>query len=150
MTHPRKPGEVGMSELSELEMRILSELEEAGEEDIVTIIATVTSATGDIGEVEEIQRTLESLVKGDLIRMSMERDVSGRLADLSKDASLRAIAELGSTLRFDSEKKYWADMRHSGPPFGDAFPYIVNTEPGKKKGFEILDARGYQWWRPKK
>ena len=80
----------------------------------------------------------------------MDRDSTGRLTDLSADESLDAVADLSSGLRFNSETMYWADARHSGPPFGDPFPYIVNTPTGKAKGLAILEGRGYQWWRPKK
>jgi len=139
-----------MYELSELEMRVLSELEEAGEEDIVTMMLTVTKATGDSRNVEEMQSALENLVREDLIRMSMDRDPSGRLRDLSRGESLRVIVDLKSHLRFNREKAIWVNAQHSGPPFGDPFPYIVNTASGKKKGFEILDERGYQWWRPQR
>ena len=139
-----------MYELSELEMRILSELEEAGEEDIVTMMLTVAEPTGDRRDVEEMQSALDSLVRLDLVRMSMDRDTSGRLRDLSRADSLEVIADLKSRLRFDSKKAIWVNAQRSGPPFDDPFPYIVNTKAGKEKGFEILDERGYQWWRPKR
>jgi hypothetical protein len=139
-----------MPELSELEMRILSELEEAGEEDVVTMMLTVAEPTGERRDVEEMQSALESLVRLDLIRMSMDRDASGRLRDLSRTDSLEVVADLRSRLRFDSTKATWVIAQCSGPPFGDAFPYIVNTKAGKREGFEILNQRGYQWWRPKR
>ena len=74
-----------MSELSELEMRVLSELEEAGEEDVVTMMMTVMPPTGQASEVDDMQRALESLVRADLVRMSMDRDTTGRLKALSKE-----------------------------------------------------------------
>jgi hypothetical protein len=139
-----------MSGLSELEMRILSELEEAGEENVAAMINTITPRVGDSAELMDMQRALENLVRDNFIRMSMDRDSTGRLRDLSVDESLDVIADLTSGLRFDSEKMYWTDTRHSGPPYGDPFPYIVNTPAGKAKGFAVLDERGYQWWRSKK
>lgn len=139
-----------MSGLSELEMRILSELEEAGEENIAAMLNTIIQPIGDASEVASLQQALENLVRADFIRMSTDRDSAGRLRDLSAAGSQGIIANLTSGLHFDSEKMFWANTRHSGPPFGDPFPYIVNTKSGKKKGFEILDERGYQWWRPKR
>jgi hypothetical protein len=139
-----------VSALSELEMRIVSELEEAGEEDIVTMMNTVVQPAGDIRELADVQQALENLVRADLIRMSMDRDATGRLRDLSASESLDVIADLNSGLRFKGDKRLWTDTRQSGPPYGFPFPYIVNTASGKKKGFEILEERGYQWWRPKK
>jgi len=140
----------GMSALSELEIRILSELEEAGEENVAAMLNTIIDPVGDAAELTSLQGALEKLVGADLVRMSMTRDSAGRLRELSAEGSLDAITDLSSGLRFSREKKHWTDTRHSGPPYGDPFPYIVNTERGKEKGFEILDSRGYQWWRPKK
>ena len=105
-----------MYELSELEMRVLSELEEAGEEDIVTMMLTVAKATGDRREIEDMQSALESLVRLDLIRISMDRDTTGRLRDLSKNDSLKVIADLKSRLHFDSKKAIWANAQNSRPP----------------------------------
>ena len=139
-----------MPELSELEMRILSELEEAGEENVAAMINTIMQPVGDSAELTDMQRALANLVRDNFIRMSMDRDFAGRLRDLSADESLHVIADLASGLRFNGQKMYWTDTRHAGPPFGDPFPYIVNTESGKDKGSEILDKRGYQWWRPKR
>jgi hypothetical protein len=133
-----------------LELRILSELEEAGAEDVVTMMVTVMQSAGDVGEVHDMQRALENLVQADFIRMSMERDESKRLRRLSKTESLDVIADLRSGLRFDSDRRYWKDTRHAGPPYGSPFPYIVATETGKENAFQILDQRGYQWWRGKK
>ena len=138
-----------MSGLSELEMRVLSELEEAGEENVAAMLNTITRPVGDATELADLQRALENLLRGNFVRMSMDRDSTGRLRDLSADESLDVIADLTSGLRFNSEKMYWTDTRHNGPPYGDQFPYVVNTPAGKAKGFAILEKRGYQWWRPK-
>jgi len=139
-----------MLTLSELELRILSELEEAGAEDVVTMLITVMEPVGDVTEVHDLQRALTTLVQADLVRMSMDRNSSGKLRSLSEEESLEVIADLRSGLRFDRDKKYWKDTRQSGPPFGSPFPYIIATPPGKDRAFNILDERGYQWWRRKK
>jgi hypothetical protein len=139
-----------MSTLSELEMRILSELEEAGEEDVVTMINTVMECTGDVSEVRELQSALENLVRADFVRMSIDQDSSKRLRALTKEESLMVIAELQSHLRFKSSDGHWTDERHTGPPYDWPYPYIVNTDSGREKGFEILDERGYQWWWQKR
>lgn len=139
-----------MSELSELEMRVLSELEEAGQEDIITMMVTVLEPTGHARDIEGMQSALENLVRRDLIRMSMDRDPSGRLRDLSQEESLKVVAGLKSYVHFNREKAIWVNAQQSGPPFGDPFPYIVDTASGKKMAFEILDERGYQWWRPRR
>jgi hypothetical protein len=131
-------------------MRVLSELEESGQEDVVTMINTVMPPTGEKSELVGLQRALKNLVQADYVTMSMDLDSSRKFRSLSGPESLDVIADLESGLRFDNETKLWTDTRHEGPPYRLAFPYILNTVAGKEKGFQILDERGYQWWRPKK
>ena len=78
----------------------------------------------------------------------MYRDSSGLLRDLSTDESFVVIAELQSHLRFDGGREVWTDTRHSGPPYSDPFPYIVNTNSGKSKAHQILTERGWGWYLP--
>jgi hypothetical protein len=80
-----------------------------------------TSDSG--GELTDMQRVLENLVRGDVVRMSMIRDASGRLMPLSKAESLEAIEDLQSGLRFKSGR--WIDTRHLASHLHDLFPFIV-------------------------
>lgn len=139
-----------MSTLSELEMRILSELEEAGQEDVFTLMVTVMEPVGDASEVEQMCAALESLVSADFVRMSTEHDTVLALRELPKDESLVVIAQLPPNLRFQADGSYWTDIRRTGRPFEDTFPYVLGTETGVAKALEILTERGYQWWRQKK
>ncbi len=139
-----------MSVLSEMEMRILSELEELEYENVPAMMNTVMQPTGDASELTGMQRALEDLVRGNYAIMSMDLDPSEKFRRLSKDESLVVISDLSSGLRFNSDRMLWTDTRRKGPPFGLAFPFIVNTNSGKAKGRDILSERGYQWWRPKK
>ena len=50
-----------MSELTELEQRILSELEEAGQEDIDTLINTCMAVKGELSEIDETKSALNTL-----------------------------------------------------------------------------------------
>jgi len=139
-----------MSALSELEMRILSELEEAGQEDVFTLMVTVMNPSGEASEVEQMCEALSNLVRAGLVRMSVDRDVGLALRELPQDESLLTIAELAPNLRFQAEGGYWTDIRRTGRPFEDTFPYVLGTETGIARAFEILTERGYQWWRPTK
>jgi hypothetical protein len=139
-----------MSVLSELEMRVLSELEEAGEDDVLTLLVTVMEPIGDANEVEQMCDALKNLVHADLVRMSIDREPTRRLRALPRDQSLAVIAELPANLRYDGQGRHWADIRHTGPPYGSPFPYVVDTDAGHAKAIEILTDRGYQWWRQKK
>jgi hypothetical protein len=135
--------------LSELAMRILSELEEAGEENVTAMLNTVVDGTGTEEQISSYQQALRELVQADLARMSIERDVSRRLVRASSLTSEEQIEGIASFLVFDHQAQRWRDRRRTGPPFIDPFPHIVCTSSGKQKGFEILDKRGYQWWRTK-
>ena len=135
--------------LSEIALRILSELEEAGEENIPAMLNTIIDGQGASNEVPDYQHALRELVTVDLVRMTIERDASRRLAAASKAVSFEEIDRISTYLRFDHEAKLWRDSRRSGPPFPSLFPQIVCTEAGRRKAFEILDERGYQWWRKK-
>jgi hypothetical protein len=123
-----------MLNLSELEMRILSELEEAGEENVPTIANTVTNVRGDQLELSEIRSALESLVRADLIRIALD----GR--DMNAQESLGVLAVLETHLIFNSEGKHWTGG-------SEPWPDIIATRTGKETAFQILDERGYQWWR---
>lgn len=139
-----------MSTLSELEMRILSELEEAGQEDVFTLMVTVMNPSGEASEVEQVCEALTNLVRAGLVRMSVDRDAGLALRELPQDGSLTIIAQLPPNLRFQTEGSYWADIRRTGRPFEDTFPYVLGTETGIARAFEILTERGYRWWRPTK
>jgi hypothetical protein len=139
-----------MAPISELEMRILSELEELHFENIPAMMNTVMEPAGEPNELTDMQEALRGLVMAELATMCSGRDSEGRLKGLSKDESLASIVNLDSTLRFDATRKLWTNSRRTGPPFRETFPFVLNTKTGKEKGFEILQERGYQWWRPKK
>jgi hypothetical protein len=136
--------------LDEMHQRILSEIEEAGEEDVCTLLNTVIAATGAAKEVADFRTAVEGLIRADLVRVAIDRDATGRLQDQSRDASLDVISHLNSNVIYDEGRGVWKDIEDAGPPYDDFYPYIVTTELGQEKAFEILDARGYQWWREKK
>ena len=138
-----------MPMLSELEMRILSILEEFQYENVSTMMNTVMQPAGEARELADMQQALRALVLGGLIRMCMELDASGRFKPLSPDESLDTINDLASGLRFDVDRKLWMDTRRKGPPFGFAFPFMLATKGARARGRDILEERGYQWWRSK-
>jgi hypothetical protein len=148
--NPEQVNDAVRQTMSELEKRILSILEEFEYENVSTMMNTVMQPAGDASELADMQRALKALVLADFISMCMELDASGRLKPLSQQESLDVIADLGSGLRYDSDRGLWTDTRHKGPPFGLAFPFMLATKDARAKGRDILVERGYQWWRPKK
>lgn len=137
-----------MLTLDEMALRVLSELEEAGAETVVTLLATVTPRTGQASELHEVAQAIARLVRLELVQLSIDRDATGHLRRLSKEASLAALQDVLPNLAFDATSSSWSDNRNKVPPFRPAYPYVVATSGGLVQAREILDARGYQWWRP--
>ncbi len=127
---------------TELEARILSELEEAGEENIPTLANTVFEPTGSTDESAELRDALTRLVIDEYVRVAVVRDELKRLTEMSKEVSLQIVSDLDVHLVFKSGNFHWT----GGPR---PWPEIVTTALGKRLGREILEARGYQWWRNK-
>jgi hypothetical protein len=121
-------------------MRILSELEEAGHENLPTIINTVMEPSGGDDERNQIRDALVGLVSADLVQMALNRGSADGLESLSKDQSLALLAGIDEHLRFKSGAGHWTGGQRP-------WPEVMNTEAGNEKAFEILNERGYQWWR---
>jgi hypothetical protein len=129
-----------MSELSEVERRILSELQEAGEENIAAMINTIIDPTGNADELRSMQEALSSLVRAGLVRMALSTDPTKKLVPLSGDESLAMSAKIGALLRFRTSDRHWTWGR-------DLKPHIVVTSAGRARADSVLEQYGYQWWR---
>jgi hypothetical protein len=136
-----------MIDLTELEMRILAELEEAGEENAAALLNTIIRPTGDDSEISDLQRALQRLITGDLVRIATDVDASGRLVDLSQRQSLEVANILRSKLAFDSTRKLWTSAQKSDRSNGRSLPQVVNTLLGKERGRELINLRGWEWYK---
>lgn len=132
-----------MIEINEMERRILSELQEAGEENIAGLINTVIDPMGDMIELTRMRQALDNLVRDGLARIALSRDAARKLVPLSVEQSLEVVAKIDTFLRFRASDSHWTWS-------GDSKPHIVVTVEGRSRADEILDQRGYQWWRPKR
>lgn len=128
----------GVDDISELAARILSELEEAGAENFSSTVNTVTVRRGDEREIRESVEAVRELVRSGFAVLRQYREQK-----LSKEASIEILTSVASSVSFDSDERLWK--------WGDKLPLIeiVATEEGRSLAFEILDERGYQWWRQK-
>ena len=124
--------------LSEMAARILAELEEAGAENFSSTVNTITDRRGEESEIESNIIALDELIRLGLA--ILRRYPSEKL---SSEASLEVLPQLASSVSFDPNERLWK--------WDDKLPLveIVATEPGRDLAFEILDERGYQWWRQK-
>jgi hypothetical protein len=137
-----------MRSLSELELRILAELEEAQAEEIFTVINTVIRPTGNWNEVNSYRAALTNLVNQDfvlMVRASVWDKATDKWDDqivLSKAEALTLMHEIEDFFQF--EQRNWVEKYDHR---SWRRPVIWVTDKGYKKAVEILDERGYQWWR---
>jgi hypothetical protein len=138
--------------LSELEQRILSELEEAWAEQVTTIANAVFPPNGAPAEIDENTKALANLVNADLVKMSVDFDDAKKLRPLSKEESLEVINSVPSEFELARAGGNWAWKKFRLPlkPCEVQIPEILATQTGLVKAREILEERGYQWWRQKK
>lgn len=124
--------------LGELASRMLSELEEAGAENFSSTVNTITDRSGEERELADSVAGVDELIRWELAVLRPEGSQK-----LSKEASLEALSLLQSNVTFDPGEQLWKS--------DDTMPLveIVATERGRDLAFEILDERGYQWWRQK-
>jgi hypothetical protein len=130
-----------MLELGEMERRLLSELEEAGKMDVPTLISETTARSGDMSEVREAQAALTALVEAGLVRASESRPPPVRRYDMSKEASLAAIADLAWRVLFNRDGRHWSGTRQ---PWLEIFL----TDAGRTAADGVLEHDGYRWWDP--
>ena len=136
-----------MSDLTEMEQRVLAELEEFWEENVFAMLNTIIDPTGDAQEVVLLQQALKGLVERDYVVMGYEGFVPSDPEMLGKDASLGLVSKLGGWFKFNLAGSLWTLSK--GDIKKERIPMIFSTAAAREKVFEILDGRGYQWWRAK-
>ena len=134
-------------QLSEMEMRILAALEEAGEEHACAVLNMISGESVQAATVADYQQALRVLIARGLIEIALFSLPAGTQS-LTLPEALAEIALLTEHYRFSPELSGWEDMRDTGPPyFSVPLPRIVATDAGYAKAIELLEARGYEWWR---
>lgn len=129
-----------MIDLKEMSARVLAELEEAGQEHVPAMLNTVAAMTGDAEEKMQYADALAMLVRDDLIKLAYECDRQGRLVPLPKDEALAAVSRLAVSLLFGTNDGLWTWV-------GSRRPDILITSAGRTQAKELLEERGYSWWR---
>ena len=129
-----------MIDLKEMAARILAELEEAGQEHVPAMLNTVAATTGDAEEKTQYAAALAVLVRDDLARLAYDRDPQGWLVPLSKEESVAAVSQLADGLLFGTNDGLWTWV-------GSRRPDILITPAGLQQARELIEARGYSWWR---
>ena len=133
-----------MSGIGELEMRILSELEEAGSEYVCSMLNTIILPAGLDQELDDLKLALRHLIARDLIKLEFQRNPAHRRFDenvFDREASLAVLAAVPMYMTFDHARRHWTWDRRQ--PIAE----IIASDQGIIRAQEILDERGYQWWR---
>jgi hypothetical protein len=126
------------SNIGEVAARMLSELEEAGAENFTSTVNTIMDRSGKERELADSVEALEELIRAGLAVLRHEGT-----QDLPAHTSIALLPQLASDVSFDPEDSLWKSDENL--PMVE----IVATEKGRDLAFEILDERGYQWWRQK-
>jgi hypothetical protein len=137
-----------MLDLTEMAQRVLSELEEIWDQNVFSMLNTVIAPNGDTAQLAEFRAALTALVERDYVLMGYEGFIPRSPEQLSKEESLEMIASLPEWFIFDEAERLWSLGKGSYNTV--RYPAIHSTEGGRNKAFEILDRRGYQWWREDK
>ena len=130
-----------MTDLGEMEQRLLSELEEPGDMDAPTLLSEITARTGEMSEIYALQAALTALVEADLVRASEPLPPPVRRHDMSKEASRAAIADLAWRVLFNRDDRHWSGTRQ---PWLEIFL----TDAGRTAADGVLEHDGYRWWDP--
>jgi len=130
-----------MNDLSEMAQRVLSELEEAGEENISSTLNTVINPKGVPGEVDDIKAAIAELLQVGVVRLRSKGGDPERPLSLSSAEEEALVSGLDAVLSFDNAQGIWI--------WNTAVPraYLRLTDLGWKRAREVLEERGYQWWR---
>jgi hypothetical protein len=142
-----------LSDLSELQLRILAELEEAGLENIPTLAITVTDVEGVPVDWAPMKDALTKLINTDLVHVSLDNSHANRIRTLKSGAQLADIARRGSRPWAMSKEDSLAIMTEvdaaliADPEYDKSWFDILVTDAGGEMSGRILDRRGYQWWR---
>lgn len=136
-----------MTELTEMEQRVLAELEEVWEQNIFTMLNTIVDPKGNAREIAEFQQALEGLIGQGYVAIGLEQFSPREQTKLEKQAALELVFNLADWFRFDAASSYWTLSK--GDFRKERYPVIFSTAEARERAFEILTERGYQWWRPR-
>lgn len=128
-----------MTDIAELNDRILSEMEEAGEENVLCLLNMTTQPTGQPSDISSLQKALSLLVTRRLVVIALERRSDG-LVMLDENSSLTVIAGISAHFLFDENEHDWNCAREF------EIPNVVLTDEGRSQAREIVKSRGRDWW----
>jgi hypothetical protein len=132
----------------EWQQRILAELEERQEDNVFALLNTIETPRDDFAQLCGFKSALEQLIPAGTVLLGMEGFVPRNAQELDVSASLELLATLEKWFRFDETRSLWT--LREGDLKTARIPFVFLTDDGLAKSREILEKRGYQWWRQTK
>lgn len=134
-----------MSNLVELGDRILAVLDDLDSDNVFALMNTIIKPTGGRHEVADLQAAVQALVAKRMVKIFMDgrtTDGAGRFDDGEVS---KLFDDLQAWFQFDQQRARWTlskgDLRTA------ALPSVLITEEGKRVSHDLLEDRGYNWWR---
>ena len=131
--------------LTELEQRILAVLEEAGENNSYSVLNTIIDGSGDEGELVQYVAALTSLISSGALVLGWYYYEPLSREWLSREKSLEIASGLSDLFVFDKGTQLWSQK--GGWIGAKSRPVMLASRAARKIGGDLLDERGYMWWR---
>lgn len=136
-----------MIDSGEMKNRILATLEEAGFENANSLLNTVITPSGNSAELKLFEDALVELLDEGAVFIEMTDNRWPRDWRQGDDGRL-LIENLSAYYVYDLSERIWKDSRfHLQADKALPEPRVSLTDAGNTKSIEILQERGYEWWR---
>jgi hypothetical protein len=128
-----------MTDVAELQRRVLSELGEFWRENFAALANTVGEGSGVASDLSAVRAAFEGLVETGLAVVGVDVDYPTQLGRLSKQESLGVLAVIEEHLQLSEETGRWAGKT-------EPWPELVITDAGREEANRILSELGERWW----
>ncbi|MCZ7595256.1 MAG: hypothetical protein M5U16_10340 [Hyphomicrobium sp.] len=128
-----------MTDVAELQNRVLSELGEFWRENFAALANTVGDGSGVASDLSAVRAAFEGLVEAGLAIVGVDADYPTQLEPLSKRESLGVLAVMEEHLQLQAETGRWVGTREPRPE-------LMITDAGREEANRILAELGERWW----
>jgi hypothetical protein len=131
-----------MIDSQELGDRILAELEEWSQENFPTLLNTCCQPLGDPSECTGLRDALAALYASGFVRFTVPDEERRLYPVLDDKASVELLRTVESHLEYDDSRNLWTGRARP-------WPQVIATPQAQARGRQLMDVRGYRWWRSK-
>jgi hypothetical protein len=126
--------------LSEVAQRILAELEEWSQENFPTLLNTCCGTVGEPGECIQLRDALAGLYASGLVCFTIPDEERVTFPVLDDAASIELLGTFEHYLQYDNDRQIWTGRARP-------WPQVIATPEAQARGRQLMDVRGYRWWR---